>query len=173
MKRISGQWLLFAAVGAALGVGLTLWFWSKTSQHFLSPYVRVSPDQAFTREDRLSMMEAVYRHMFQAASSSIPTGVTCFLGVANSDDPPPELMERLRNLPRPVEPVSSGLERVAPAAKKTGKLGPSFIVRNAQMVSTNEAQVTALIQQEGQTKKQIFAVRRDNSAWTVTEQPNP
>jgi hypothetical protein len=118
------------------------------------------------------MMEAVYRHMFQAASSGIPAGATCFLGVGTSDDPPPELMERLRDLPRPVEPVSSGVERVT-EAKKTGALGPSFVVRSAQMVSTNEAQVTALIQQSGQTKKQLFAVRRDNSGWTVTEKPEP
>ena len=173
MNGVSVRWVFFAVLGVAIGVGTTLWFWSRTSQHLLTPYSRVLPDQAFTREDRLDMMEAVYRHMFQAASSGIPAGATCFLGVGSADDPPQELIERLRKLPRPMEPVSVGVERVAPGAKKTGVLGPTFTVQKAQMVSTNEAHVTALTQQSGQTKPQAFVVRRDSSVWTVTEKSEP
>ena len=173
MNGISVKWAVFGVFGVVVGVGTTLWFWSKTSEHLLAPYSqpRILPDQAFTREDRLNMMEAVYRQMFRTASSGIPAGAICFLGVGASDDAPPELIERLRNLPRPVEPVSSGGERIA--ARKTDVLGPSFIVRKAQMVSTNEAEVVALTQQSGQTKNHLFAVHRDDSAWIVTEKPDP
>jgi hypothetical protein len=34
MKRLSVRWVLFAVLGVAAGGGVTLLFWSKTSQHF-------------------------------------------------------------------------------------------------------------------------------------------
>lgn len=162
-------------VGALIGVGATLWYWSHTSRHVLAPQPWVSPDEAFTREDRLDIMEAVYRRMCQPLlpAASPQSGAVWLFGVGMSNDPPAELLQRLSDLPSAVKPISFALQKDSSSVdRQAGQRGAAFYIRGAQMTTVDEAQVEGLIQPgDGSSgSEHVYMVSRVGGKWQVTRE---
>src|SRR5262245_18983061 len=161
-------------MGGLIATGTTIWYWSYTSRHVASRRW-ISPDEAFSQEDRLNMMEAVYRHMWRTPPSAASAAVS-FFGVGESNDPPAELLQRLSDLPVPVKPASLAVQKNSSIVDaETGKQGVAFYIENAQMNNPDEAQVAVLIRpgRGSAGSKYLYTVRRDNGKWKVTrDKPN-
>jgi len=176
-KRSKKFW--FGTIGGLIGVSATIWYWSHASRHVLAPEW-LPPDKAFSKSDRLEIMEAVYRRMGQHSSSNAPPP-TWFLAVGASDDPPPELLQRLSNLPSPVKPLSAGSRQGGLMLdRETGKPGTAFHIRGAKMAGAGAARVHVSYQPatNSTNSEVVYIVRREEGAWKVTgeeskEQPGP
>jgi hypothetical protein len=171
----------FVTVLAGLiGVGAVLWFWSYTSRHIIpaQPWATPAPDEAPTLQDRIDITEAAFRYMCQpkAASEEVSHQINLvhgvyFLAVGASNDPPTQLLERLRDLPAPVRPISAGEWRDAFIFDRgSGARGAAFYVRRIRMSRLDEAQVEVAIHPGGVRSASWYSycVSRENGKWRVT-----
>jgi hypothetical protein len=178
MKSNVVGWVIALCIGAGLGGGLTLWFSTQTMRHVstLQPPGVVLPDDAPSVPERIRIMELVCRDVLSqtnltaAGITKIPT--TCFLGVGDSQDPPPELLTALGGLALQVRPYSSAKwESGRVVDKDSGSTGLAVTLRRMWMRTQNEVHVRVRFDTGAPAlpRELVCTVTRADNQWKVTE----
>ena len=177
MKSNTLGFALALAVGALLGVGATFWFFAQTTRHVttLQPPDVATPEDAPSAPDRNRIMELVCRDVFSSPNGAADTPGNApaiyFLAIADGQDPTPELLAALRDLPTPVRGYSSGARQDGRMMdKETGKPGTVVTIQRMWMRTRNEVHVQVRLDAGGGATPRgvVCTLSRANGQWKAT-----
>src|SRR5262245_60539067 len=160
--------------GALMGIGATLWFFAQTTRHVteLKPQDVLLPDDAPSVPDRVRIMELVCRDLLanRAADSARDVPSACFLKIGVDQDPPPELLAALGDLPFPVRSYSAGkLAGGRIVDKETGQPGLVLTIYRMWMRTRNEVHVRVRLDAGGTDAREfVWVVTRADNQWKAT-----
>jgi hypothetical protein len=162
------------AAGALLGVGATFWFFAQATHHVttLQPPDVAMPEDAPSVPDRNRIMELVCRDVLSSPNAATDASGNAppiyFLAIAGGQDPTPELLAALRDLPTPVRGYSSGTRQDGRITdKETGKPGTAVTIQRMWMRTRNEVHVQVRLDAGGgaRPREVICTLSRANGPW--------
>jgi len=132
-----------------------------------------STAQAQREADRLDVIEAVFRHLFNKNASAAQRSVEYFfLSVDDSTDPPPELLARFQDHKPIVLPVSMSTASAADGVKHKEQRGRGLIFRVTQVLwlDKDTADVEGGYYEAGLSASgNTYRMKRAGSLWKVTD----